>query len=231
MKSLPQAQPARSAPHKLPDPNLAVLSRSNHDMRSPLSVILGVLELLDDTADLSEGEKRYLQLGRDAAADLVDLADTLRLYTAISRGVVTLDCAPGEFFESARETLAQALLKREVTLQARAPKSPVLAHCDAGYLNLALAALARHIASNLMDGPEAGTVLHFEVGAQRGRVHLDIAPPGHHFDGQAGPLKPEPGEVEISLTNAVWLVELMDGQVFFDPVTPALRVELPAAPA
>ncbi len=231
MKSMPQAQPARSAPHKLPDPSLAVLARSNHDMRSPLSVILGVLELLDDTADLSAGEQRYLQLGRDAAGDLVELADALRLYTAISRGSLTVDCAPGEFFDSARETLTAALRKRDITLHADPPATPVMADCDSGYLNLALSALGRHLASNLTEAPAADTALHLSVATDERWVRLEIAPPGRPVDDRAEALQAEPGTAEIALTNAVWLVELMGGRVYFDPAAPGLLIELAAAPA
>lgn len=226
--TLPKAQPARSAPHEPQDPNLAVLSRSNHDMRSPLSVILGVLEMLQSSSTLDASERRYLELGRDAANDLLGLADALRLYAAIARGTVCMDIAPAQLFAPLREAVADALADRGIALRATAPDTAVAAPCDLGYLNLAMAALTRHLADRLVEGAAARGGLNLRVALQDRRVRIDLGPDGCS-DGAAEPLTVQPGDAAIALFNAVSLVRHMHGEVRFDPAAPALSVELPAA--
>lgn len=222
-----KAKPARSPAPDPQDPNLAVLSRSNHDMRSPLSVILGVLELLEDSAHLDDGERRFLELGRNAANDLLNLADAVRLYTGMRRGTVCVDAAPTPIYPSLRQTVAETLADRGIPFSVTVPDPAVTALCDIGYLKLACAALTRHLADRLTDASDPDIGLDLSIAAHAGRVRIELRPAGRPGNA-AEPLMAEPGGDAVALCNAVSLVRQMHGQVRFDPAVPVLSVDLPA---
>ena len=224
-----------SAGRHAPTEDLAVLTRANHDMRSPLSVMLGVLELLEDSASLNDGERRYLKFGRDAATDLLSQADALRLYSALRRELVTPEAGATDLHGLAREQLTRALAGRDVTLDCRDGEHPAAA-CDAGYLDVALAALCRHIASHL-PVPDDGVELVLRVDTFLGRqgttvlqIHgLDHAE-GHPAD-VVRTTMPNPGEQSVAVVNALRLIELMGGSVALDVELAYLRLSLPHAAA
>jgi signal transduction histidine kinase len=213
---------------------LAVLSRVNHDMRSPLSVILGVFELLADAGSLTDSEQRYLQLGMKAAEELLGLADALRLYSAIERDLVTLDATPVDLGAMAREHLEAALTRRGVSIQpATAPRSDVRALGDAGYLKMALTGLARHLAAHLPEQPARAVALQQRVDGD-GRVELQVTPedssaPADARDnaipGAAEPLEHD----DLGVLNGMRLIELMGGRVSIEPHATSLVITLPAA--
>jgi len=236
MKSLDRRQsphaPVSAGRHAASE-DLAVLTRANHDMRSPLSVILGVLELLEDTASLNDGERRYLKFGRDAATDLLDQADALRLYSALRRELVTPEAGAADLHGLAREQLTRALAGRDITLACSDGEHPGAA-CDAGYLEVALAALCRHVASRL-PVPDDGADLVLRMDTFRDRqggvvmqVHAVDHPAGHPADGVRA-ATPKPGEQSVAVVNAVRLIELMGGNVTMNVEVAYLRLSLPHA--
>lgn len=230
MKPLEHADPVRSTRAEGDSQHVAVLSRMNHDMRSPLSVILGVLELLDDSADLGDDEHRYLQLGRDAANALAHHADALRLYAGMSRGAVSVDGTSLDLFESSREALDTALAQRRATLTAEAPENPVRAEGDLGYLSVALASLARHLVSGLSGvDDDAEVAFRLRVEARDGRAWLYLDPARHEFDNDVETAIATPGGIETSVLNAIRLIEMMHGHVALDDAGTRLVIDLPVS--
>jgi len=239
MKTLntpPQTGMPASAHRPPRQQDLAVLTRANHDIRSPLSVILGVFELLEDAGSLSDGERRYLRLGMKAADELLALADGLRLYSALERSLVTLDATPVDLGAMAREQLEPALGARGFSIEpAAAAGAGVRALGDAGYLKVALTGLAGHLAANLPDQQEpfrpAMTVL--ERLDEQGRVALQVAPHGAAVIDEAEAAIPTASESlqhdELAVLNGVRLIELMGGSVSITPRGPSLVITLPAA--
>jgi len=235
MKTLHRGEAPRapvSAGRHPADEDLAVLTRANHDMRSPLSVLLGVLELLEDSPGLNDGERRYLKFGRDAASDLLGQADALRLYSALRRELVAPDAGSADLHGLAREQLTRALAGRDVTLDCSDGEHPAAA-CDAGYLGVALAALCKHVTAHL-PAPESGDDLVLRVdtildrhGAAVLQIHGLDHPEGHPAD-VVHATTPRPGEQSVAVVNAVQLVELMGGSVAMDVELAYLRVALPS---
>ncbi|MDZ7668551.1 MAG: histidine kinase dimerization/phospho-acceptor domain-containing protein [Gammaproteobacteria bacterium] len=226
--------PMGAARHAAADTKLAVLSRTNHDMRSPLSVILGVFELLEESTGLDEGERRYLALGSEAAESLLQLADALRLHASLERGQLSVEAAPLDLPALTREVLdAACAAKGAAAVRPEPMTESGQALGDIDHLRGALSALARHMLSQVGETAESAalhrslTVLH-----HGNQVVAQIGPPGAAADAlpaerPAGTL--QPGSCDLHVSNAVRLIDLMGGKVNVDPDGGRLTISLPAA--
>lgn len=217
------------------DGDLAVLTRTNHDMRSPLSVILGVFELLEDVESLSPGERRYVGLGMKAAEDLLGLADALRLYSALQRNLVSLQPIPLDLLAAARDHLEPACgTKGFRTVTSRAGNMPVMA--DEGYLKLALASLTRHLTAHLLDAvPPKSDLTLGQSPDHPHHVTLHLRAGGNHGTAvkpsEEGPREEPDAEYdEVGTLNALRLIEMMGGRVTMSRRQETLlTITLPAA--
>ena len=88
----------------------AFLASLNHEVRTPLSGIVGMLDLLAETT-LDEDQKDYLSAARLCTESLTELLNTSLEYAALEAGQITLD--ESEF--SLRETLDAALSQHQPT--------------------------------------------------------------------------------------------------------------------
>lgn len=86
----------------------AFLASLNHEVRTPLSGIVGMLDLLAETT-LDEDQKDYLSAARLCTESLTELLNTSLEYAALEAGQITLD--ESEF--SLRETLEAALAQHQ----------------------------------------------------------------------------------------------------------------------
>ena len=86
----------------------AFLASLNHEVRTPLSGIVGMLDLLAETT-LDEDQKDYLSAARLCTESLTELLNTSLEYAALEAGQITLD--ESEF--SLRETLDAALSQHQ----------------------------------------------------------------------------------------------------------------------
>lgn len=86
----------------------AFLASLNHEVRTPLSGIAGMLDLLAETA-LDEDQKDYLSAARLCTESLTELLNTSLEYAALEAGQITLD--ESEF--NLRETLEGALSQHQ----------------------------------------------------------------------------------------------------------------------
>lgn len=71
-------------------PKLQFLASLNHEIRTPLSGILGMADLLLET-QLDDEQKDYVQAARQCAHGLFDLLNDTLEYTSLSSGCVQLD--------------------------------------------------------------------------------------------------------------------------------------------
>ena len=231
----PQQPETSKSADRHTDQNLAVLTRANHDMRSPLSVVLGVFELLDGTSNLSDSERRYLQLGIRAAEELLALADGLRLYSAMERQLLNLEATRVNLAELARARLERAFGADGVSVQPASTPAPADARvlADEGYLDVALEHLIGHLADRL---PESDHSAPSVISLQHclddeDRVMLQMAlvecrqPLGH--------LNCTPSEGlavdDVNVLNAVRLIETMGGVAEVPADQPRISIALPAA--
>jgi CheY-like chemotaxis protein len=86
----------------------AFLASLNHEVRTPLSGIVGMLDLLAETT-LDEDQKDYLSAARLCTESLTELLNTSLEYAALQAGQITLD--ESEF--NLRETLEAALSQHQ----------------------------------------------------------------------------------------------------------------------
>lgn len=206
---------------------LAVLTRVNHDLRSPLAVIFGVFELLDDAAQLTQGERRYLQLGMKAADELLSLADGLRLYSALERNLLSLQAESVDLQSMAHEALRNALGDRQVAIETDHPR-PLRAQGDEGHLKVALESLARYLTDDLPRHDDEAPVLALRQRlGEDGMVALEVGlrrPGGPGLAAGAAAAGGVPDE--LGVVNGVRLIELMGGRVAI--AKQRLEVRLPA---
>ena len=68
----------------------AFLASLNHEVRTPLSGIVGMLDLLSETT-LDEDQKEYLNAARLCTESLTELLNASLEYAALEAGQITLD--------------------------------------------------------------------------------------------------------------------------------------------
>lgn len=86
----------------------AFLASLNHEVRTPLSGIVGMLDLLSETS-LDEDQKEYLNAARLCTESLTELLNASLEYAALEAGQITLD--ESEF--NLRETLELAVSQHQ----------------------------------------------------------------------------------------------------------------------
>src|SRR5260370_29293861 len=129
------------------DPQARFLASLNHEVRTPLSGILGMTDLLLETK-LDEEQKEYVQAARLCAENLLDLLNDALEYSALSAETIVLD--DSEF--ALRETLeniavefdAKAPSKGLRLMRVFSPDIPVMAAGDGPRLRQILTHLMAH---------------------------------------------------------------------------------------
>jgi hypothetical protein len=146
----------------------------------------------------------------------------------MARNLVSLEADSVDIRALARERLLPAFESRHVVIEEVAGDAArVLA--DPGYLGVALAALARHLAAH-MHQPDHGAPLRLALdvsGQGAGTILLSLQ--CHDAPEPAPAETPEPGQTDLAVVNAVALVTAMRGRVRMNPEQPYLLLDLPAA--
>jgi hypothetical protein len=213
----------------------AVLSRINHDMRSPLSVILGTFEVLAECSDLDASDRRFLSLGTEAAEALLRLADDLRLYAALQRGSVSVECVSLDLARLVAQSMTNALQPHGFTIVTGETQGAL--QCAAGdldYLCVAVSALARHLTGSIRESVATGCrALSLCVTQREGRCVAALTPADGGLEALPA-VTPDamlqPGEQTLGLLNAVRLMTLMEGTVNVDADSARLTISLPSCP-
>ncbi|GAA4374627.1 GAF domain-containing sensor histidine kinase [Nocardioides caricicola] len=148
-----------------------------HDLKNPVSAVLGYAEILAGDPDLSEKSRTAvaaIERGGERLARVVD--DLLALHSAtdsdplVDAGPVDLGVLAGEIVEL-NEPAAAA---RGVTLRMDRPAQPVVAHGDAGELDH----LVTNLVSNAVKYTEAGGTVSVSVTAVGDEAVLTVTDDG-----------------------------------------------------
>ena len=112
-----------------------------HDLRSPLTVVTGYMDALQEIAanKLSPTEAEFVAAAQRGADSLNEMISTLLDVGRLEAGEMPLRLQPHNVAEIARKAASRfspALKKR--TLQCEAPRSPVVAACDADVIRRVL---------------------------------------------------------------------------------------------
>ncbi|MBM3266820.1 MAG: HAMP domain-containing histidine kinase [Candidatus Sericytochromatia bacterium] len=107
----------------------------SHDLRTPLSSVLGFLEFLEDEigGPLTEQQREFVAQIRRASRRLGSLVNDLLDYAAMEAGTFTLRLQPGDLADQVREvgeSLAPFAAERQVELLLDLPESATLAALD-----------------------------------------------------------------------------------------------------
>ncbi len=143
------------------DPQARFLASLNHEVRTPLSGILGMTDLLLETT-LDEEQKEYVQAARLCAENLLDLLNAALEYSALSEDSIVLD--DSEF--ALRETLENVAVEFDAKARSKGLRlirdfSPDLPEMAAGD-GLRLRQILSHLMANAVKFTNSGCV---ELGA------------------------------------------------------------------
>lgn len=210
-------------------PEPRVLMRANHDLRSSLSVIMGVFDLLDASPGLSEEDREDLTMGVEAVDELVALGESLKLYATIQGGLIELQPQSLTLLDALRAAFEPLLARKHATLARQsAPDIAVLA--DPECLKYALTGLGRFLLE-LLPRSASPAEIHLSQEHQDGLVVLTAcAGAAAGAPVPAGTPQPAPHDVGLAALNGIRLMALMGGWVRIGIEARQLSLALPAAP-
>ncbi|MEI7731059.1 MAG: hybrid sensor histidine kinase/response regulator [Verrucomicrobiota bacterium] len=108
-----------------------------HDMRTPLLVVDGYLELLSftDAARLSADGKHHIQAAREAAQNVLEMTRSLLDVSRMEAGEMPLDKAEHDLAALTRQVMEKmSALRRGRGLCLDAPDTPILVRMDGGLI-------------------------------------------------------------------------------------------------
>ncbi|MDR0267660.1 ATP-binding protein [Paenibacillus sp.] len=109
----------------------------SHDLRTPLTTILGFLEIIDKDRYTDEVELRYyMNIAYEKSLTLKKLVDDLFEYTRINNGMPLhlQELDVGGFFQQLAEEFVPSLEKAGMILQIHPPEQPVTIRADGDHL-------------------------------------------------------------------------------------------------
>ncbi|HXP84430.1 MAG TPA: response regulator [Bryobacteraceae bacterium] len=181
---VPALEPAPGSGDGLRDLKSTFLASLNHEIRTPLSGVMGMVDLLLET-NLDEEQRDYVNAARMCAESLAELLNATLEYSALEAGLVTLDESEFSVREMLEATVSQFRAKADakslsllLTLDANLAETLV---GDA----LRIRELLAHLLSNAIKFTNHGSV---EVRACTRRV--------------SGRDEPEPVELEVRVRDS-----------------------------
>ena len=147
-----------------------------HDLRNPLSVIFGLLDILDqDAGALSHGAKTFLPLARLCAGEMLSMIGSLLDVSKMGAGEMKLQSVPCDLSALTRAVLATTQPQsahRTVTLEAS--DAPPAVTADAGLIRRVL----QNLIGNALKHTPAGGDVRIVVTPRGGEVRVDITDHG-----------------------------------------------------
>jgi hypothetical protein len=155
-----------------------LLSVVSHDLRTPLTSVIGYLELLGDeeAGPLSAEQESYLAAVRRGADRLLALVNDLLFIARADAGKLELDLADTDLAELARDAV-HALLPKAADSSIRLgllAEEPAQARVDRARIT----ELLENLLSNALKFTPAGGSVDVRVAPQKGAVVLEVADTG-----------------------------------------------------
>ncbi|GIU75555.1 MAG: hypothetical protein KatS3mg004_2642 [Bryobacteraceae bacterium] len=168
----PGARPERGSGGQ----KLQLLASLNHEIRTPLSGVLGAIDLLLETK-LDDEQRDYALMARESANSLLSLLNDTLEYTSLVNGCSQLDEAEFDLQETLQSVMAEFIATAEQRrLDLRWIVDPILpriVHGDARRLAQLLHLLLRYAMRTVSTGGVfVGTKV--EPSSQPGQIHLAL---------------------------------------------------------
>lgn len=154
-----------------------LLTSLNHEIRTPLSGVLGAIDLLLETP-LSDEQRDYALLARESASSLLNLLNDTLEYTTLVNGLARLDEAEFDLRDRLQAVMAEFTVEAEARrLEVQWILDPILprtVQADAGRLTQLLRLMLRYALRTVSSGCVlVGTRL--DAGSAAGTVHLALS--------------------------------------------------------
>lgn len=155
---------------------LQLLTSLNHEIRTPLSGVLGAIDLLLETG-LTDEQREFAMMARESASSLLELLNDTLEYNSLVSGIAQLDEAEFDLRDTLQavmtEFMAQAENRRMELQWVLDPILPRIVRADAGRLTQLLRFMLRYAMRTVSSGGVmVGTRL--DSGGEAGMVMLAI---------------------------------------------------------
>jgi CheY-like chemotaxis protein/nitrogen-specific signal transduction histidine kinase len=157
------------------------LANMGHELRTPLSGIIGMTSLLQDT-EMTSQQRQYVRTVNRSALALLTIINDLLDYSSIETGRMSIEPAPFDL-KSAVDDVIQVLTTRalekglELTVL-YSPDAPRRVVGDAGRIRQVLTNLVDNAIKFTDEGHVVVTVECVELGSDRARVKLSVEDTG-----------------------------------------------------
>ncbi|GIU77627.1 MAG: hypothetical protein KatS3mg005_0865 [Bryobacteraceae bacterium] len=134
---------------------LQLLTSLNHEIRTPLSGVLGAIDLLLETG-LTDEQREFALMARESASGLLELLNDTLEYNSLINGLARLDEAEFDLRDTLQavmtEFMAQAEERRLELQWMLDPILPRIVHADAGRLTQLLRFMLRYAIRTVSSG-------------------------------------------------------------------------------
>lgn len=155
---------------------LRLLTSLNHEIRTPLSGVLGAIDLLLETP-LTDEQREYAMMARQSANGLLDLLNDTLEYTTLSNGLARLDEAQFDLRDTLQAVMAEFMVEaesRRLELQwILDPILPRIVEADARRLTQMLRLMLRY-AMRTVSGRGVSVGTRLDAGGEPGEVKLAL---------------------------------------------------------
>lgn len=134
---------------------LQMLTSLNHEIRTPLSGVLGAIDLLLET-ELTDEQREFAMMARESASGLLELLNDTLEYSALASGFSRLDEAEFDLRDTLQAVMAEFMAQaeqRRLELQWMLdPILPRIVHADAGRIAQLLRFMLRYAMRTVSSG-------------------------------------------------------------------------------